>query len=166
MRRRDLGLGLLALPALVRGARAEASGVRIVGQYGLPYLPLMVMEHEKLVEKHAAKLGLPSLNVSWPTLGGPGAMIDGLLSGGVDFGVTGAPGLLTLWDKTRGTPREMRALSCVQLQPFMLVTNDRGGEDDRLFHRQGPDRVADGEDLGAGVVSGDGGGEAVGGCEL
>jgi NitT/TauT family transport system substrate-binding protein len=124
MRRRELGIGLLALPALGRGARAEASGVRIVKQYGLPYLPLMVMEHEKLVEKHAAKLGLPSLAVSWPTLGGPGAMIDGLLSGQVDFGVAGAPALLTLWDKTVGTPREVRALSCVQLQPFLLVTSD------------------------------------------
>jgi NitT/TauT family transport system substrate-binding protein len=124
MRRRELGLALLALPALARGARAQASGVRIVKQYGLPYLPLMVMEHEKLVEKHAARLGLPSLAVEWPTLGGPGAMIDGLLSGQVDFGVTGAPGLLTLWDKTVGTPREVRALSAVQLQPFMLVTND------------------------------------------
>jgi NitT/TauT family transport system substrate-binding protein len=124
MRRRDLGLGLLALPALGRGVRAEASGVRIVRQYGLPYLPLMVMEHQKLVEKHAAKQGLSGLTVSWPTLGGPGAMIDGLLSGQVDFVVTGAPGLLTLWDKTVGTPREVRALSCVQLQPFMLVTNN------------------------------------------
>ncbi|HEY1413784.1 MAG TPA: ABC transporter substrate-binding protein, partial [Rhodopila sp.] len=124
MRRRDLGLGLLTLPALARTARAEASGVRIVRQYGLPYLPLMVMQHEKLVEKHAAKQGLGTLTVSWPTLGGPGAMIDGLLSGQVDFGVTGAPGLLTLWDKTVGTPREVRALSCVQLQPFMLVTNN------------------------------------------
>jgi NitT/TauT family transport system substrate-binding protein len=140
MRRRDLGIGLLALPALVRGARAEASSVRIVGQYGLPYLPLMVMEHEKLVQKHAAKLGLRSLDVSWPRLGGPGAMIDGLLSGQVDFGVTGAPGLLTLWDKTRGTPREMRALSCVQLQPFMLVTNDAAVKTIADF--TGEDRIA------------------------
>ena len=105
MRRRAFGMGALALPVLARGVRAEASGVRIVKQYGLPYLPLMVMEHERLVEKHAAVLGLPSLTVEWPTLGGPGAMIDGLLSGQVDFGVTGAPGLLTLWDKTVGTPR-------------------------------------------------------------
>jgi NitT/TauT family transport system substrate-binding protein len=124
MDRRAFGMGVLALPALVRGAAAEASGVRIVKQYGLPYLPLMVMEHERLVEKHAAALGLGSLTVEWPTLGGPGAMIDGLLSGQVDFGVTGAPGLLTLWDKTVGTPREVRALSAVQLQPFLLVTND------------------------------------------
>jgi NitT/TauT family transport system substrate-binding protein len=124
MRRRAFAMGVLGLPALVRGAAAEASGVRIVKQYGLPYLPLMVMEHERLVEKHAAALGLPSLTVEWPTLGGPGAMIDGLLSGQVDLGVAGAPGLLTLWDKTVGTSREVRALSAVQLQPFLLVTND------------------------------------------
>jgi NitT/TauT family transport system substrate-binding protein len=124
MRRRQFGIGLLAAPALARSAAAEASGVRIVRQYGLPTLPLMVMEHEKLVQRHAARLGLPSLTVEWPTVGGPGAMIDGLLSGQVDFGIVGAPGLATLWDKTTGTSREVRALSCVQLQPFMLVTNN------------------------------------------
>jgi len=129
MRRRDLGLSLLALPALAlpslgRGAQAEASGVRIVKQYGLPHVPLMVMEHQKLVEKHAARLGLPNITTQWPTLGGPGAMIDGLLSGQVDFGVVGTPGLATLWDKTWGTPRQVKALSCVQLQPFLLVTNN------------------------------------------
>jgi NitT/TauT family transport system substrate-binding protein len=124
MRRRDLGLGLLSMPALTRFARAEASSVRIVRQYGLPHVPLMVMEHEKLVEKHADKLGISGLKTDWPTLGGPGAMIDGLLSGQVDFGVVGTPGLATLWDKTYGTPNQVRALSCVQLQPFLLVTND------------------------------------------
>ena len=127
MRRRDLGLGLLAMPAILRLARAEASGIRIVKQYGLPHVPLMVMEHEHLVEKHAAKLGVRSLDLSWPTLGGPGAMIDGLLSGQVDFGVVGTPGLATLWDKTAGTGREGQALSCVQLQPFLLVTNNPAG---------------------------------------
>src|SRR5258708_27162678 len=41
----------------------------------------------------------------------------------MDFGVTGIPGLATLWDKTAGTPNEVRALSAVQSMPFMLVTN-------------------------------------------
>jgi len=49
MRRRDLGLGLLAMPALGRGARAEAASVRIVLQYGLPHMPLMVMEQPLLL---------------------------------------------------------------------------------------------------------------------
>lgn len=124
MRRRDFGLSLLATPFISRMARAEASGIRIVKQYGLPHVPLMVMEHEHLVEKHAAKMGISGLEIAWPTLGGPGAMIDGLLSGQVDFGVVGTPGLATLWDKTYGTPREVKALSCVQLQPFLLVTNN------------------------------------------
>jgi NitT/TauT family transport system substrate-binding protein len=124
MRRRDLGLALLALPALGRGARAEAAGVRIVRQLGLPHVPLMVMQHERLVEKHAARLGIASLKTDWPALGGPGAMIDGLLSGQVDFGVVGTPGLATLWDKTYGSPQQIKALSCVQLQPFLLVTNN------------------------------------------
>jgi NitT/TauT family transport system substrate-binding protein len=140
MRRRDLGIGLLALPALGRGARAEASSVRIVRQYGLPHVPLMVMEHERLVEKHAARLGLPSLTTSWPILGGPGAIIDGLLSGQIDLGVLGAPGLATLWDKTAGTPREVRALSCVQLQPFLLVTNNHAVKTIADF--TGQDRIA------------------------
>lgn len=125
IRRRQFGLGMLATPAIVRGAlAAEASSVRIVKQYGLPYMPAMVMEHEKLVEKHAARLGLRALDVSWPTLGGPGAIIDALLSGQVEFGILGAPSLITLWDKTVGTPRAVRGLSCAQLQPFKLLTNN------------------------------------------
>ncbi len=125
MRRRYFGLGLLAMPSVTgRASASDASVVRIVRQYGLPTLPLMVMEHEKLVERHAAKLGLPALKVEWPVLGGPGAMIDAMLTGDVDFGVVGTPGLATLWDKTVGTEREMRALSTVQLQPFMLTTNN------------------------------------------
>jgi NitT/TauT family transport system substrate-binding protein len=50
-------------------------------------------------------------------------LIDALLSGQMNFGVTGVPGLCVLWDKTAGTPNEVRALSAVQSMPFMLVTN-------------------------------------------
>jgi NitT/TauT family transport system substrate-binding protein len=124
MRRRDFGLALLAAPALARTAFAETSRLRIARQYGLPYLPLMVMEHEKLVEKHAAKAGVPTLEMTWVRLGGTGALADGLLSGQLDFAATGATALITLWDKTVGTPHEMRALGAVQSQPFMLVTNN------------------------------------------
>jgi len=125
MRRRDFGLGLLAAPALAgRASASDASVVRLLRQYGLPTLPLMVMEHEKLVEKHAARLGMPSLKVEWPVVGGPGAMIDSMLTGDIDFGIIGAPGLVTMWDKTVGTSREIRALGAVQLQPFVLVTTN------------------------------------------
>src|SRR3954470_6011546 len=66
-------------------ATAEPNTLKAAKQYGLSYLPLMIMEDQKLVEKHAAALGLGDLKVQWLTLGGPSAMNDALLSGGLDF---------------------------------------------------------------------------------
>ena len=51
-----------------------------------------------------AKLGIASLKPDFKTLGGTQSLIDALLSGQMNFGVTGVPGLATLWDKTAGTP--------------------------------------------------------------
>jgi hypothetical protein len=56
------GLGTLAMPSVSRLAHAQASTVHLGKQFGLPYLPQMVMEKLKLIEKHAAKEGLPALN--------------------------------------------------------------------------------------------------------
>src|SRR6202158_1453906 len=115
---------MLATPALMRSAFAdEVSTIVLVSQHGLPYLPLMVMDTLKLIDKHADKLGVGSLTPDFKTLGGTQSLIDALLSGQMNFGVTGVPGLATLWDKTAGTQNEVRALSAVQSMPFMLVTN-------------------------------------------
>ena len=114
----------LATPALLRSAFAdEVSSIVLISQTGLPYLPMMVMEHFKLIEKHAEKLGVASLKPEFKSMGGTQSLIDALLSGQMNFGVTGVPGLAVLWDKTAGTPNEVRALSAVQSMPFMLVTN-------------------------------------------
>ena len=114
----------LATPALLRSAFADEVGsIVLVSQHGLPYLPLMVMDSFKLIEKHAVKMGVASLRPNFKTLGGTQSLIDALLSGQMNFGVTGVPGLATLWDKTAGTANEVRALSAVQSMPFMLVTN-------------------------------------------
>lgn len=122
LRRRTMGLGLLASPFLSSRVRAQDSTVRISKQYGLGYMSMMVMEHEHLVEKHAAKHGLPSLKTEWSVLGGPGPQIDAMLAGQVGFIGPGSTTLATLWDKTAGTPREVRALSALQCMPFMLMT--------------------------------------------
>jgi len=115
---------IFATPASLRSAFAnEVTSIVIVSQHGLPYLPLMVMDTLKLVEKHAAKAGIFSLKPEYKTLGGTQSLIDALLSGRMNFGVTGVPGLATLWDKTAGTANEVRALAAVQSMPFMLVTN-------------------------------------------
>lgn len=124
MRRRDFCLGLVAMPALARSAFAqEVSSITLIKQHGLPYLPMILMEEFKLVEKHAARLGLPNLKTDYRTLGGTQSIIDGLISGQMHFGIAGVPGLATLWDKTAGTVNEVRGLCAAQAMPFLLVTN-------------------------------------------
>ena len=98
MNRRQLvgaGLGALAMPAVSRLAHAQASTVRLGKQFGLPYLPQMVMEKLKLIEKHAAKDGLPALTAEWMQLAGPSALNDALLSGNIDIINVAAPSLAT-----------------------------------------------------------------------
>lgn len=141
MRRREFCLTLLGLPALIRSAAAaEVTTIRIAKQWGLPYLPLMIMQRRGLVEKHAQQQGLASLHIEWPTLGGPSVVNDGLLSGQLQFGVAALPSLATLWDKTAGTPQEVRALGAVQSQPYVLTTRNPAVHTIRDFTEK--DRIA------------------------
>ena len=83
-------------------ARAEVSELYIARQDGLIYLPLMVMEDQKLVEKHARAAGLGSLKVSNIQFAGSAAMSDALLSGSAHVVSGGLHNQLVLWDKTKG----------------------------------------------------------------
>src|SRR5258705_378226 len=79
MRRREFCLGLAAMPALARSAFAqEVSSITLIKQHGLPYLPMMLMEEFRLVEKHAAKFGVANLKTDYRTLGGTQSLIDAL----------------------------------------------------------------------------------------
>jgi len=40
------------------GAHAEMSEIKVAQQYGISYLPLMIMEEQKLIEKHAKANGV------------------------------------------------------------------------------------------------------------
>ena len=125
---------LLAIPA-----RAEVSEVRLSKQYGLPYLPFMVMEHFQLLEKQAEKQGI-ALKVSWTTLSNSSAMMEAIISGQMDFIAPGLPTLATMWDKTVGTQNEIRALSAVQSMPYVLVTRSPNIKTIRDFTEH--DRIA------------------------
>ena len=124
LNRRGLGLSLLATPFISQRVRAEDSVIRISKQYGLGYMSMMVMEHEHLVEKHAAKAGLQGVRLEWSVLGGPGPQIDALLAGQIGFIGPGSTTLATLWDKTTGTGHDIKALSALQSMPFVLMTRN------------------------------------------
>ena len=42
-------------------ARAEQAEITIAKEFGIGYLPYMIMEHDKLIEKHAKQRGLGDL---------------------------------------------------------------------------------------------------------
>ena len=118
-----------ALAALITAgtlapAGAQTPEIRLARQYSMGYLQLNVMEHQQLIEKHASALGIPAVKVSWITLNGPAAVNDALISGNIDVASGGTPGLLVLWAKTKGTPQEVRGISALSSQPFLLNTRN------------------------------------------
>lgn len=115
-------LSALLATALVTPALAADNEIRLAEQFSMGYLQLNVMQHEKLIEKHAKALGIPDAKVSWFKFNGPTAVNEALISGNVDIGSGGVPGLLTLWARTKGTPQEVRGVSALSSQPFLLNT--------------------------------------------
>jgi NitT/TauT family transport system substrate-binding protein len=117
-------IGAVAFIGFATGAQAQVPEIRLAKQYSMGYLQLNVMEHQKLIEKHAKLLGIPEVKVSWLLFNGPAAVNDALLSGTIDIASGGVPGLLTLWAKTKGTPQEVRGVSALSSQPFLLNTRN------------------------------------------
>ncbi|HXZ46526.1 MAG TPA: ABC transporter substrate-binding protein [Pseudolabrys sp.] len=110
--------------ALLMVPHADAAEIRLARQFSMGYLQLNVMEHQQLIEKHAKALGLNDVKVSWSTFNGPAAINDALISGNIDIATGGVPGLLVLWARTKGTPQEVRGISALSSQPFLLNTRD------------------------------------------
>ncbi|HKE39941.1 MAG TPA: ABC transporter substrate-binding protein [Casimicrobiaceae bacterium] len=102
-------------------ARAEVSEVRISKQPSIIYLPLVVMEQNKLLEKRAKTAGLGDIKASWITFNSGGASTDALLAGNVDLVTSGVSNLLLLWERTKG---EVNGVTSVGGLPMLLVTRD------------------------------------------
>jgi NitT/TauT family transport system substrate-binding protein len=136
---RSLGLALAALFAAFP-AVAEVGEVRIAKQFSMGYVQLNVMDHEKLVEKHAAAAGLGAVKLSWLTFNGPDMMNDALLSGAVDLVCGGVPGLVTIWAKTKGMAQEVRGVSALAEQPAILNSRNPNIRTIRDFTEK--DRIA------------------------
>ena len=132
-------LGAAAL-ALALPAQAQVPEIRLAKQFSMGYLQLNVMEHERLIEKHAKALGIPEVKVSWLTFNGPAAVNEALISGNIDIASGGVPGLLVLWARTKGTSNEVRGISALSSQPFLLNTRDKNVKTIKDF--KDSDRIA------------------------
>ena len=114
----------LVIAAFALNGASQAAEIRLARQFSMGYLQLNVMEHQQLIEKHAKALGLNDVKVSWFTFNGPTAVNEALISGNIDVASGGMPGLLVLWARTKGTPQEVRGISALSSQPFLLNSRD------------------------------------------
>ena len=121
-------------------ARAEVSEVRLAQQTSMGYMQFSIMDRYKLIEKYAKAAGLGDIKVYWDTFNGPDHMNDALLASRVDFVSGGVPGLVTLWEKTAGTPQEVRGVSALSSQPFFLNTREANLKSIRDFSAK--DKIA------------------------
>src|SRR5207237_5735641 len=121
-------------------AAAAAQEIRIARQFSMGYLQFNVMEHDKLLEKHAAALGLKDVKIAWSIFNGPDAMNNALISDSIDIAAGGVPGLVTLWARTKGTANEVKGISAFSSQPFLM--NTRSDHIKSLADLKDSDRIA------------------------
>jgi len=105
-------------------ASAEVKKVSLAKQFGLSYLPLIVMENHKLIEKQAKAAGLGDIEVQWYTFGGGAAMNDALLSGNLDFPSGGVGPLIKIWGKTKGN-LNVKGVAAINAMPLYLNTSNK-----------------------------------------
>ena len=110
---------VLLLATTAGSATAEVSEISVAQQYGVSFLPLMVMERDKLVEKRAKAEGQGEIKVNWVSVAGPSVMNDGIISGAIQFIAVGAPSLITLWDKTKSNV-QVKGMSAMTTYPLYL----------------------------------------------
>jgi NitT/TauT family transport system substrate-binding protein len=107
---------LLFIALIAALGHAEVDEVRIpTGAGGVGFLPLLVMEKNHLIEKHA------KVKVRWINIGGPAVMNDALLSGSADFITAGPPAFITLWDRTV-TSAKIKGVAAMSSMPMYLNT--------------------------------------------
>lgn len=118
------GIGAASAALAPAWVRAGTRAVRISKGYGLLYLPLLVMEKQRLFERHAARQGIRNVGVDWVLLDGGNSVDDAMMAGTLDFAAAGAPGFIELWARSRGIPNvEVIGVSGLSMTSLSLNTN-------------------------------------------
>jgi NitT/TauT family transport system substrate-binding protein len=115
-----VAMALAAMPGPVSAQSPPT--VKFVQQRGLLYIPVDVMVSGGVLQAEATKLGLGKIEASATALSGPGPILDALVSGAADYGTAALPSLLTIWEKTRGSANEIKAVGTVSNGAMTLYT--------------------------------------------
>lgn len=120
-------------------ATAGAIELRIARQIAVSDLPIAIIEHEKLIEKQAAMMGLEDIVVRWIDPG-KGGGIEAVLRGQADLAVAGLGAFIVARDARLGTADALGALAAVAQIPYVLVSRDPAIKTIRDFSQR--DRIA------------------------
>ena len=101
----------------------EARQITFANQHGLTYLPFMVMQDRKLVEKAVVAAGLPEPRVSYITMGGVAPINDAIVAERAQFGAVGVPSLVQLWSKTKDS-LGVKTIGAMTSAPMFLNSNN------------------------------------------
>ena len=115
----------LAIPAASRwrAAGAQSSTLRIQRPLDLVALPLLVMEHEHMIERVAEAMGVGTLTVAW-SIPGETPALEALAAGENDLVAADLTPFLIAAGATEGTPAAVRAVAALATRPYVLVTRN------------------------------------------
>jgi NitT/TauT family transport system substrate-binding protein len=119
----SLAASMMALTSHV--AMAADNEIRVVGAYGLQFLPTYVAIDKKLIEKHAVELGIADPKVTFNWVSNGGAINDAIISDSSDIGQVPGPALVLLWNKTRGAQAIRGVLAASEIPPILLTIDPR-----------------------------------------
>ena len=107
--------GIIGAVILAMAGNAFAQDIRFAKQKQMNNLPSMVMEDQKLFEKHAAALGNADLKAQWITFANGSATTDALISGNVEFVSAGLTNFAILWSRTKGAVKGVAGVAGISL---------------------------------------------------
>lgn len=119
----SVAAGLVLLAGWSVSASAEMQEVRIAQQYGISYLPLMIMQRDHLLVKHAKAAGLGNIKVNWTKFAGGNVMNEALLSDSLQFASGGVAPMITLWARTHGN-LNVKGVAAINSMPLLLNTTN------------------------------------------
>ncbi|MHB1666605.1 MAG: ABC transporter substrate-binding protein [Thiomonas sp.] len=125
MKKHLIGATLLAavLLATSTAASAEVNEISVAREFGISYLPLIVMQEQNLIQKQAAARGIKDLKVKWVQFAGGNVMNTALLSDSLQFASGGVAPMVIAWARTRDNYR-IKGVAALNSMPLYLNTSD------------------------------------------
>ena len=131
--------GLFILLGSAQPSRAELTEISIARQPGIGYMPIAIMESEKLLEKHAKAAGLGDIKVNYVLFSNGTAMIDAVFSGSLTIATSGLGPFVITWAKSRGS-FDVAGISSMSAMPLLLLSRNPAVKSVKDFTEK--DRIA------------------------